>query len=126
MKKPFLRELSHPKGTADQMTASASVPGDSAWYAGHFPGNSILPGIAMLALVEETIIASELREGRYVMITGVGRVRFRLPVKPDDRMTLEITRGKKRDELSYLFAVSLSGEPVCAGTFRAQVCGKSV
>jgi 3-hydroxyacyl-[acyl-carrier-protein] dehydratase len=124
MKKPFRQELSQMPGTADEMTASASVSGDSAWYAGHFPGNPILPGIAILALVQETIIASELREGMQVMITGVRRVRFRLPVKPDDQMILKITRGKKRDELTYRFAVSLAGEPACTGAFTAQVCGK--
>jgi peptidoglycan/xylan/chitin deacetylase (PgdA/CDA1 family)/3-hydroxymyristoyl/3-hydroxydecanoyl-(acyl carrier protein) dehydratase len=123
MKKPFRQELSQLSGTADQLTASASVPGDSAWYAGHFPGNPILPGIAILALVEEAIITSELREGRRVMITGVGRVRFRLPVKPDDRITLKITREKKRDGLAYLFAVSLAGEPACSGIFTMQICG---
>ena len=121
MEKSFRQELSQLAGTAERVTAAAGVPGDSAWYAGHFRDNPILPGIAILALVKEAIITSELREGRRVLITGIGRVRFRLPVKPDDRMTFEITREEKRDGLAYLFSVSLAGEAACTGTFRAQL-----
>jgi 3-hydroxyacyl-[acyl-carrier-protein] dehydratase len=122
MEKSFRQELSQLTGTGEKMTASAVVPDDSAWYAGHFPGNPILPGIAILALVKEAIVAAELREGRRVLITGLGRVRFRLPVKPDDLMTLEITREKKRNGMAaYLFSVNLAGEAACTGAFTAQL-----
>jgi 3-hydroxyacyl-[acyl-carrier-protein] dehydratase len=124
MEKSFRQELSQLAATGERMTASAVVSGDSAWYAGHFPGNPILPGIAILALVKEAIIASELREGRHALITGLGRVRFRLPVKPDDLMTCEITREKKGDgTAAYLFSVSLAGEAACTGTFTARFAG---
>lgn len=121
MEKSFGQELSQLAGTAERMTASAGVSADSAWYAGHFPDNPILPGIAILALVKEAIITSELREGRRVLITGIGRIRFRLPVKPDDMMMLEITREKKRDSVAYLFSVKLAGEAACTGAFTARL-----
>ena len=121
MKRSFRQELTQLSGTAERMTASAGVPGDSAWYAGHFPDNPILPGIAVLALVEEAIITSELREGRRVTITGVVRVRFRLPVRPGDRMTLNVTREKRRDGVAYLFSVTLAGEAACTGAFTARL-----
>jgi 3-hydroxyacyl-[acyl-carrier-protein] dehydratase len=120
MKKTFHLEPSQLSFVADQIRGTASVSADSAWYAGHFPDNPILPGIAILALVKEAIVTSELREGRQVMITGVGRVRFRLPVKPDGRMMLEITKGEKRDSLTYFFSVTLTGEAVCTGAFAAR------
>jgi 3-hydroxyacyl-[acyl-carrier-protein] dehydratase len=119
MKERFRQELSQRSATAAQISASASVSGDSPWYAGHFPGHPILPGIAILALVEEAIVASELAEGRQVTITGVGRVRFRLPVGPDDRLEIRIVRGKKSGAWSYPFTVTLAGEPVCTGVFTA-------
>ena len=121
MEKSFRQGLSQLAGTAERMTAAAVVPGDSAWYAGHFPDNPILPGIAILALVKEAIIATELREGRRVVITGMSRVRFRLPVKPDDRMTFEITREEKRGGMAYLFSVNLAGEAACTGVFTARL-----
>jgi len=121
MEKSFRQGLSRFSGAAERITASASVPGDSAWYAGHFPDNPLLPGIAILALVEEAIINAEQREGRRVAITGVGRVRFRLPVKPDDAMTFEITREKRRGGTAYLFSVLLAGDAACTGVFTARL-----
>lgn len=121
MSEPFQQKLSQLSGAADHLTASASVPADSVWYAGHFPGAPLLPGIAILALVEEAISEAELREGKQVMITGVGRVRFRLPVRPDDRMVMEISREKKNGGFAYGFSVFLSDELACTGFYTARV-----
>ncbi len=119
--KPFTQKLSKLSGAAEGLTASASVPADSVWYAGHFPGTPLLPGIAILALVEEAISEAELREERRVLITGVSRVRFRMPIRPDDQMVIKISREKRNDGLSYGFSVFLSEELACAGFFAARV-----
>ena len=119
--KPFIQKLTQLSCTADQIIASGRIPADSVWFAGHFPGNPILPGIAVLALVEEAILVTELKEKRQVVITGIGRVRFRLPVKPDDWMTLKISREIKQDRLTYEFSVCLAEELACTGFFRARI-----
>jgi 3-hydroxyacyl-[acyl-carrier-protein] dehydratase len=121
MEKPFRQGLLHRSGVADQITASASVSSDSAWYDGHFPGYPLLPGIAILALVEEAILAAELEEGRAMRITSVGKVRFRLPVKPDEEITLKISRQEGREGWTYLFTVSLAGASACTGAFTARM-----
>lgn len=121
MSEPFRQQLTQLSGTADHLTASASVPANSLWYAGHFPGAPLLPGIAILALVEEAIREAELREGRSVVITGVGRVRFRLPVKPDDLMVLNVSREKRNEGYTYGFSVLLSEESACVGYLNARV-----
>jgi 3-hydroxyacyl-[acyl-carrier-protein] dehydratase len=121
MMKPFMQKISQLSGAADSLTASASVPTDSVWYAGHFPGTPLLPGIAILALVEEAISEAELREGKQVIMTGIGRVRFRLPVRPDDQMVIEISREKKNGGFAYGFSVFLSEELACTGYLAARV-----
>ena len=123
-KKPFMQKLSQLSGAPDHLTASASVPADSIWYAGHFPGTPLLPGVAILALVKEAISEAELREGKKVVITGVGRVRFRLPVKPDDRMVIDISREKKEDGFAYGFSVFLFEELACTGVLAARVVAR--
>jgi 3-hydroxyacyl-[acyl-carrier-protein] dehydratase len=122
--KPFMQKLSQLSGAADRLTASASVPADSIWYAGHFPGTPLLPGVAILALVEEAISEAELKEGKQVVMTGVGRVRFRLPVKPDDLMVIEISREGKNSGFAYGFSVFLSGELACTGYLAARVVAR--
>lgn len=121
MKRPFVQQVTPLSCTADHIAAGARVPADAVWYDGHFPGNPILPGIAVLALVEEAILAAEFREKRKVVITGVSRVRFRLPVKPDDTMTLKIARERKRDGFTYEFSVSLDDDLACTGFIKAGV-----
>ena len=109
MMKPFMQQISQLSGAADRLTASASVPADSIWYSGHFPGTPLLPGIAILALVKEAIS---------------GRVRFRLPVRPDDRMVIEIAREKKGAGFAYGFSVFLSEELACTGVLAARVVAR--
>jgi 3-hydroxyacyl-[acyl-carrier-protein] dehydratase len=121
MSEPFRQKLTQLSGTADDLTASASVAANSLWYTGHFPGAPLLPGIAILALVEEAIYEAELREGRTVLMTGVGRVRFRLPVRPDDLMVLKISREKRNEGFTYGFSVFLSEESACTGFLNARV-----
>lgn len=119
MKEPFRQGISERSGPPERLTAAASVPGDSPWYAGHFPGDPILPGIAVLALVAEAITAAERDEGRRVVFTSLSRVRFRLPVRPGDRMEIRITRQERRGGWGYPFTVTLAEEPVCTGVFTA-------
>ncbi len=124
MMKPFMQKIAQLSCSAGHITASAQVPSDSVWYTGHFPGYPILPGIAVLALVEEAILAAEITEKRRVEMTGISRVRFRLPVKPDDRMTLKISRERKQDRLTYEFSVCLAEELACTGFLKARVAAE--
>lgn len=107
--------------TAGNAVAAVRFPGDSDWFLGHFPGNPIVPGVALIALAEEAVIERERGEGRSVVITGVRRVRFRLPVKPEEEVTLEITRLPDRAGPAYSFAVGLAGETVCSGVLTAAI-----
>jgi 3-hydroxyacyl-[acyl-carrier-protein] dehydratase len=108
-------------GTAERVAATARFPRDSDWFSGHFPGNPIVPGVALIALVEEAVIVRERGEGRSLAITGVRRVRFRLPVRPDDEVTLEATRMSGREGPAYAFTVCLTGEVACSGILTAEI-----
>ena len=118
MNGPFALPLSGLSVTETAITAAACVEAGSRWYEGHFPGQPILPGMAIIALVKEAIVVAECREGSVVTITGLTRVRFRLPVRPGETMEIRITRpaaGGGR----YPFTVYLAGEAVCSGILEA-------
>ena len=113
MAEGFVHEcLPLPVGRA---AAAVRFPGDSDWFSGHFPGNPIVPGIALIALATEAVIETERREGRSIVITGLRRVRFRLPVQPEDELTLEVARVRDRQGSAYSFALCHAGEAVCSG-----------
>jgi 3-hydroxyacyl-[acyl-carrier-protein] dehydratase len=99
----------------------ASAASGSPWFSGHFPGEPILPGLAILAMVKEAILGEETARGRKIRVTGVRRVRFRLTVKPDDMLTLAFSLSEQGGHLSYSFKVSLDGKPVCSGIVAASL-----
>lgn len=108
-------------GTAERVAAAARFPRDSDWFSGHFPGNPIVPGVALIALAKEAVMAWERGEGRSATIPGIRRVRFRQPVKPDDEVELEAKRIFGREGPAYAFKISLRGEAVCSGILRADI-----
>jgi 3-hydroxymyristoyl/3-hydroxydecanoyl-(acyl carrier protein) dehydratase len=116
----FNHEWLRLSGEAGHIVASAKFPNDSAWFSGHFPDNPIVPGVALIALVAEAVRERERSEGRFPVITGIRRVRFRLPVRPDDEVTLEATRILKKEGPAYLFNVYLAGENACSGILAAE------
>lgn len=117
----FNHEWLRLSGDEGRVVASARFPNDSGWFDGHFPDNPIVPGVALIALAAEAICERESSEGRSLSFTGVRRVRFRLPVRPDDEVTLEAVRMPKKEGPAYLFNVYLAGESACSGVLTAEV-----
>jgi 3-hydroxyacyl-[acyl-carrier-protein] dehydratase len=107
--------------TAGCVAAAVRFPGDSDWFSGHFPDNPIVPGVALIALAADAVIERERGEGRSVTITGVRRVRFRLPVRPEDEVTLEVNRIPDRQSPAYSFSLCVAGEAVCSGLLTAAI-----
>lgn len=114
--------ISYDRDLSDAMAViRATAPSGSPWYSGHFPENPILPGLAILAMVKQAILGEESVRGTKIRVVGVRRVRFRLPVKPDDTLTLSFSRTRQEGNLSYSFQVLLDARPVCSGIFAAVV-----
>lgn len=74
------------------------VPEDSPLFAGHFPGQPIVPGIAHLALVARAL--ADWR-GTEVDILGVSALRLRSPVGPGETLEVQVreTSGGEGFEL---------------------------
>ncbi len=102
------------RGENGEITAEAVAGADSPWFDGHFPGSPILPGIAQLAIIEETVRRAGNGEGA---ISEVHRLRFKGMVRPGERMTVT---ARPADESGNRFSVRVStdGGIVCSGTVR--------
>jgi 3-hydroxymyristoyl/3-hydroxydecanoyl-(acyl carrier protein) dehydratase len=106
--------------SAGHIIGAARFAEDSAWFSGHFPGNPIVPGVALIALVADAVIRRESGAGRPLAVTGVRRVRFRLPVRPGDEVTLSATEAAGPGGPSFAFCVFLAGEPACSGVLATK------
>ena len=101
---------------AGEIHADVHVPQDSDWFCGHFPGQPVLPGIAQLAMVFDAIHQAS---GQSLKITGVSRIRFKLLIKPDDRLRVFAdARGKKAGVFS--FRIMVADELVCSGIITVE------
>ena len=94
-----------------------SVPADSIWFQGHFPGDPLLPGIAQLHLVMETIRSSLNADIRLV---GLKRVRFKRVIRPEE--TIVIAVDPVQDKLGlYRFHLTVEGETACSGLMTTRL-----
>ena len=103
-----------------ELLAEAFTEAGSPWFSGHFPNDPILPGIAILSMVKDAITQHESEKGRKIRITGIRRVRFRLPVRPNEVLTISLSSLNKDDCLSYHFNVTLKGKTACTGVVAAE------
>lgn len=76
------------------MTAALHIAADHPAFAGHFPGNPIIPGAWLLAEAVRLAAAAEGRDGAMVTVKSA---KFFRPVRPGDQVDIE-------------HAVSASGE----------------
>jgi len=64
-----------------------SITVDHPSLAGHFPGRPIVPGVVLLQKVLETVCRSLPEKP---VVTGLPTVKFSSPLKPDERVTIEV------------------------------------
>jgi 3-hydroxymyristoyl/3-hydroxydecanoyl-(acyl carrier protein) dehydratase len=99
----------------DGACVCAVAPAESPWFGGHFPSEPVLPGVAMLSLVEETVrVFVGLTADPPLDIVGFRRVRFRHMVRPGDALRVTVRKGKS--ERAFEFQVDADGNMACSGT----------
>ncbi len=103
------------ESTGSLISAEASAIDSSPWFSGHFPDEPILPGIAVLAMVTDVIREHASEKKRNIRISGIRRVRFRLPVKPAEVLELSLSFSRREASSSYHFRVELKGKTICTG-----------
>lgn len=89
---------------SEEIVGIKNVSINEPFFAGHFPGNPIMPGVLIIEAMAQVggILAfhSSPKEwaGSLVYFMGIDKVRFRKPVVPGDQLRLKLTtiRQKKR------------------------------
>lgn len=82
--------------TMKRITGYKNVSSNEPYFMGHFPGHPIMPGVLILEAMAQIsgLLGFESMEREKVENTvyyfaGVDSARFKLPVKPGDRLDLE-------------------------------------
>jgi len=79
------------------------VDPDAAFFAGHFPGNPILPGVIIVEALAQTgalaALADPATEGKLALFGGIGSARFRRVVRPGDVLEMDTRLTRRRGPL---------------------------
>ncbi len=92
---------------ADQrIHATKNVTFNEPYFAGHFPGNPVMPGVlqiealaqaaALLAMLSRTEL---VQAGGGVLLMGLDKVRFRRMVVPGDVLSLDVVVTRIRGDI---------------------------
>jgi 3-hydroxyacyl-[acyl-carrier-protein] dehydratase len=114
-----------------KIVAIKNVTINEPFFAGHFPGFPIMPGVLIMEAMAQAggaMLLTEVsdRSGKLIVFTGIEKARFRRPVVPGDQLRIEVEMLTWR-EVSSRIAVRMGGKAfvngklVCDGIVSAQL-----
>ena len=67
--------------------AKKNVTFNEPFFAGHFPGNPVVPGVILCEILAQSacvLMKTVMTDGKLSVYTGLNNVKFRSPVRPGD------------------------------------------
>lgn len=108
--------------------ATKAVTINEGFFAGHFPGRPIMPGVLIVEALAQAagVLALEslglADSGKLVYFMGIEEAKFRKPVEPGVLLTLEVTFVQKRATICKFAGKALiNGVLAAEANFTAMV-----
>jgi len=75
-----------------RVVARREVRAEDPWFAGHFPGRPVMPGVLIVEAMAQTgavaVLVEEDNRGKIAFFAGIDDCRFKRVVEPGDELTL--------------------------------------
>jgi 3-hydroxyacyl-[acyl-carrier-protein] dehydratase len=98
--------------------AKKNVTFNEPYFAGHFPGNPVMPGVLIIEALAQTGAAAILSQpewkGKTAYFAGINQAKFKQKVLPGDTLTLETEIVKIKGPIGVGKATAyVDGKVVC-------------
>ncbi len=104
----------------ESIVAVKAVSINEAFFAGHFPGRPIMPGVLIIEALAQAagVLAVESLglsgTGKLVYFMAIEEAKFRRPVEPGVLLTLEVSFVQKRSKICKFAGRALVDGELCA------------
>jgi 3-hydroxyacyl-[acyl-carrier-protein] dehydratase len=112
-------------------TGIKAVSGNEPFFAGHFPGRPIMPGVliveamAQTAAVHAILSMGEAASDKLVYFMTISEAKFRKPVEPGMLLALKIAQTKARGTIRSYASEAYAGDVLMAqAQFTAMIADR--
>ncbi len=115
----------------DKIIALKNVTINEPFFAGHFPGAPIMPGVLIIEAMAQAggilfaVSQPEEKRGSLVYFMGMDKVKFRKPVVPGDQLFFDVKILNIRSKAVKMSGIAtVEGKCVAEAEFMAAFGGK--
>lgn len=106
----------------ERVVGIKNVTINEPFFAGHFPGRPIMPGVLILEALAQVgavaVLSRPEHRGKLALFAGLDKVRFKRPVLPGDTLRLEMTLERMRGPIGKGTGVAtVEGQVAAQGEF---------
>lgn len=119
-----------------RIVAIKNVTINEPFFAGHFPGVPIMPGVLIVEAIAQAggaLLLTEVpdRHQKLMVFTGIERARFRRPVLPGDQLRIEVEvkawrEGGERNAVRMEGIAYVNEKRVAEAIVTCQLVAKSI
>ena len=101
-----------------RVVARREVRAEDPWFAGHFPGRPVMPGVLIVEAMAQTgavaVLVEEENRGKIAFFAGIDDCRFKRVVEPGDTLLLTCEIDQVRGPIGRGKATAHVGDQLAA------------